>query len=127
MSPLRHLQIDNNMSDPEVIRLTHLNLRALYGYFAIEALLDPSKTTLRISTGHATQNTPCYYRIHNEEAFFFTLIKVATGLTNQHIIDNHTGGDYTRWSKAYPWMLCYINMQYKHILGYTNLARLLLC
>ncbi len=66
-----------------------------------EALLDPGETTLLIPTSNATQNTPCYYRMHPEEASLFTLIKVATGLTNQHIIDSYIGGDYARWSNAY--------------------------
>jgi hypothetical protein len=37
-----------------------------------------------------------------EEAFLFTMIKVATGMSNQFIVDNYIGGDYAFWSKAYP-------------------------
>ena len=96
MSAMRHLCIDN-LSDPETIRLTrfsHEQLRALYGYFGFEALLDLGEVMLCIPTGHITRNSSCYYRVHPEEAFLFTLIKVATGLTNQHIVDNCFGGDY---------------------------------
>jgi hypothetical protein len=87
---LRHLRIDD-LSDPDAIRLTpfsHKQLWALYGYFDIKELPDPGKTLLHIPTSHATKNTPCYYRIHPEEAFLFMSIKVATGLMNQHIVDN---------------------------------------
>jgi hypothetical protein len=45
MSAPRHLRIDD-LSDPVAIRLTHFSheqLRALYGYFGFEALLDPGE------------------------------------------------------------------------------------
>jgi hypothetical protein len=125
MSATRHLRIDD-LSDPEAIRLTrfsHEQLCALYGYFGFEALLDPGEVTLRIPTGHFTRNSPCYYRVHPEEAFLFTMIKVATGLTNQHIVDNYFGGDYARWSKTYPFVLRYIDTRYEHIIGYAGLVR----
>ena len=96
MSAPRHLRIDD-LSDPVAIRLTrfsHEQLRVLNGYFGFEALLDPGEAMLRIPTDHTTRNSPCYYRVHPEEAFSFTLIKVATGLTNQNIVDNYFGGDY---------------------------------
>jgi hypothetical protein len=51
------------------------------------------------------------------------MIKVATGLTNQHIVDNYFGGDYARWSKTYPFVLRYIDTRYKHIIGYAGLVR----
>ena len=125
MSATRHLRIDD-LSDPEAIRLTrfsHEQLRALYGYFGFEALLDPGEVTLRIPTGNTTRNSPCYYRVHPEEAFLFTLIKVATGLTNQHIVDNYFGGDYSRRSKTYPFVLRYIDARYEHIIGYAGMVR----
>jgi len=109
MSATRHLHI-GNLSDPEAIRLTrfsHEQLSALYRYFGFEALLDPGEVTLRIPTGHITRNSPCYYRVHPEEAFLFTLIKVATGLMNQHIVASYFGRDYARWSKIYPFVLRY--------------------
>ena len=112
MSAPRHLCIDD-LSDPVVIRLTrfsHEQLRVLYGYFGFEALLDPGEVMLRIPTGHTTRNSPCYYRVHPEEAFLFMLIKVATGLTNQNIVDNYFGGDYVQWSKTYLFVLHFIDM-----------------
>ena len=30
------------------------------------------------------------------------MMKVATGMTNQFIVDNYIGRDYARWSKTYP-------------------------
>jgi hypothetical protein len=70
----RHLRIDD-LFDFVGIRLTrfsHEQLWVLYGYFGFEALLDPGEVTLRIPTSHITQNSPCYYRVHPEEAFLFT-------------------------------------------------------
>ena len=125
MSAPRHLCIDD-FSDPVAIRLTrfsHEQLRVLYGYFGFEALLDPGEVMLRIPTGHSTRNSTCYYRVHPEEAFLFTLIKVATGLTNQHIVDNYFGRDYSQWSKTYPFVLRYIDTRYEHIIGYSGLVR----
>jgi hypothetical protein len=125
MSAPRHLCIDD-FSDPVAIRLTrfsHEQLRVLYGYFGFEALLDPGEVMLRIPTGHSTRNSTCYYRVHPEEAFLFTLIKVATGLTNQKIVDNYFGGDYARWSKTYPFVLHFIDTGYKHIISYAGLVR----
>jgi hypothetical protein len=121
----RHLRIDG-FSDPVAIRLTrfsHEQLRALYGYFGFEALMDPGEVTLRIPTGHTTRNSPCSYGVHPEEASLCTLIKVATGLANQNIVDNYFGGDYVQWSKTYPFVLRFIDMGYEHIIGYAGLVR----
>ena len=96
----KNLRIDC-LSDPEAIRLTrftYAQLRDLYQYFGIATLLDPGETLLRITTGHFVGNTACCYRIHPEEAFLFTMIKIATGMSNQFIVDNYIGGDYARWS-----------------------------
>ncbi|KAL7524503.1 hypothetical protein ACHAXR_002236, partial [Thalassiosira sp. AJA248-18] len=68
-------------------------------------------------------NTPARYLIHPEELFLFTLTKVATGRTNQSIIDEYFGGDYARWSLGYPWMLRYIDERYEDIIGHQGLAR----
>jgi hypothetical protein len=42
--------------------------------------------------------------IHPKEVFLFTTTKVATGLSNQLIVDMYIGSDYARWSYAYPWI-----------------------
>ena len=105
MAP-RDLRIDD-LSDPQAIRLTHFThaqLGDLFMYFGIATLLDPGEHLLRIATGHMVENTACCYRVHPEEAFLFTLIKIATGMTNQFIIDNYIGGDYASRSHAYPFI-----------------------
>ena len=63
--------------------------------------------------------------IDPEELFLFTLCKVATGRTNQSIIDEYFGGDYTRWGYGYPWMLRYIDDRYEDIIGHQGLTRFL--
>ena len=103
----KNLQIDN-LSDPEAIRLTcfkHAQLRELYTHFAIAGLLDLGEDKLQIPTWWFVGNTPCQYPVHPEEAFLFTMIQVAMGMTNQFIVDNYIGGDYARWSETYPWMI----------------------
>jgi len=100
----KNLRIDD-LSYPEAIRLTrfsHAQLSELYTHFGIAGLLDPGKDKLRIPTGWFVGNTPCQYCVDPEEAFLFTMIKVATGMSNQFIVDNYIGGDYALWSKAYP-------------------------
>ncbi len=125
MTPPKNLRIDD-LSDPKAIRLTHFNhaqLCDLYTHFGIVGLLDPGEDKLQISTGWFVGNTPCQYRVDPEKAFLFTMIKVATGMSNQFIVDNYIGGDYARWSKTYPWMICYLSSRYEGILGYGGLAR----
>ena len=53
----------------------------------------------------------------------FFMTKVATGLSNQRIVDMYIGGDYARWSYAYPWMLKYLDERYRDIIGHQGLTR----
>ena len=127
MTAPKNLRIDS-LSDPEAIRLTrftYAQLRDLYRYFGIATLLDPGETLLRVATGHLVGNTACCYRIHPEEAYLFTMImiKIATGMTNQFIVDNYIGGDYARWSHAYPFILRHIDARFDAVIGFRGLAR----
>ena len=71
-------------------------LHRLYDLFDLEGFLrsiDEEKVPLY--TGHMQNNTPTQYMIDPEELFLFTLTKVATGRTNQSIVDEWFGGDTT--------------------------------
>jgi len=122
MTAPKNLRIDR-LSDPEAIQLTrftYAQLRDLYRYFGIATLLDPGETLLRITTGHLVGNTACCYPIHPEEAFLFTMIKIATGMTNQFVVDNYIGGDYARWSHAYPFILRHIDARFDMVIGFRG-------
>ena len=47
---------------------------------------------------------------------------MATGRTNQSIVDDSFVGDYDRWSFGYPWMLQYIGNWYEDIIGNQGLS-----
>jgi len=109
-----------DLSDVQALKMTrfsHSQLRQLYAHFDLVALLDPFENKLPIFTGHTS------YRIHPEELFLFTLTKIATGMSNQMIVDVYFGGGYNRWSYGYPWMLRYIDERYRNIVGHQGLTR----
>ena len=84
MTAAKNLHIDN-LSDPQVIRLTHFihtQLQDLCHYFDFEGLLDTGEDTLHIYTNYFAGNTPCNYCVHPKEAFLFAMIKIAAGMTN---------------------------------------------
>ena len=49
--------------------------------------------------------------------------RLATGITQVHIIDTYFGGDKSRWVYAYPWMLKYLDERYSNIVGHQGLSR----
>ena len=53
------------------------------------------------------------------------MAKIATGLSNQRIVDMYIGGSYARWSYAYPWMLKYLDKRYRDIIGHQGLTRVI--
>ena len=53
------------------------------------------------------------------------MTKVATGLSNQRIVDMYIGGDSARWSYAYPWMIKYLDERYRDIIGHQGLTRVI--
>ena len=124
----KHLRIDD-LNDPEAHKMTHFfhgQLRQLCRLFDLEGYLQSiDEEEIPLYTGHFRGNTPCRYMIDPEELFLFTLCKVATGRTNQSIIDEYFGGDYTRWGYGYPWMLRYIDDRYEDIIGHQGLTRFL--
>jgi hypothetical protein len=110
--------------------MTHFyvkQLQILYRLFDLEGYVlntDPDGDgRMSFYTGHSVGNSQCRYCINPEEAFLFTMTKVATGRRNQSIVDEYFGGNYARWSFAFPWMVRYLNNRYKDIIGHQGLVR----
>lgn len=122
----RHLRI-RDLSDPEAHKMTHFyvdQLQRMYDMFGLEDFLaNANEELVPLYTGHIAKGTPCRYLVHPEELFLFTLTKVATGRTNQSIVDEWFGGDYARWSHGYRWMLTYLDDRYENVVGHQGLAR----
>jgi hypothetical protein len=98
------LHIDN-LSDTAELKMTHFNwsqLRCLYTAFNLEVMLKPMQEKLSLPMGNAFNGAPCCYRIHPEKVFLFTLCRLATGMSQAHIVDTYMGGDKTCWTYAYP-------------------------
>jgi hypothetical protein len=102
-------------------------LKRLYTAFDIENQLKPMEEKLTFFTGHLKNDLyPCCYRVHPEEVFLlFTLCRLASGVTQVHIVDTYFGGDKNRWTYAYPWMLKYLDERYSNIIGHQGLSRFL--
>ena len=108
--------------------MTHFNysqLRQLYNHFGFAGLVDDLlDNTIPIPTGQVNQRgVQCFYRVHPEELFLFTMTKLRSGLSNIMITDTYFGGDYNRWSYAYPWAIKYLDGRYKSIIGHQGLSR----
>ena len=96
----------------------HGQLVRLYKLFDLAGYLRSiNEEYVPLYIGHTRENTPCRYLVGPEELFLFTLTKVSTGQRNECIVDEYFGGDYTRWSYVYPWMLIYLDLSYEDIIG----------
>lgn len=105
----------------------HGPLHHLYEEFDLDGYLQSiDEELIPLEMGHFVDGYQTRYLIHPEELFLFTLTKLATGRTNSSIVDGFFGGDYTRWSYGYRWMLIlkYINDRYyANVIGHQGLAR----
>ena len=61
--------------------------------------------------------------INPKEVFLFMRCNIGTGRTNQSIVDQYFGIDYSRWGLSYIWMLKYVDARYENIVGYQGLSR----
>ena len=121
----------NHLSDPAAHKMTHFfvdHLQCLYNEFDLVGFLANQNNGLgdemmSFYTGFYVGNTACQYRIHPEEVFLFTLTKLATGRSNASIVDEYFGGDYARWSYAFPAMLEYLDHRYQDIIAHQGIVR----
>ena len=116
----------NDLSNPQAHMMTHFyhdQLVRLHKLFDLSGYLRSiNEECVPLYTDNMRDNTPCHYLINPEELFLFTLTKVATGQTNQCIVDEYLDGDYTRWSYGYRWMLIYLDRRYEDIIVHQGLV-----
>ena len=70
-----------NINDVQALKMTHFNysqLRQLYNHFGFVGLVDDLlDNTIPIPTGQENQRgVQCFYRVHPEELFLFTMTKL---------------------------------------------------
>ena len=109
----------------KMTRFSHGQLIRLYDCFGLQEYCESlGDTHIYIETGFDRRpGMPNRYKFHPEEIFLFCLMKIATGSTNNDLVDNYFGGDYARWGYAYSWMLVYLDHRYANIIGHQGLLR----
>ena len=101
-------------------------LRQFYYHFGLrEFVLAHNETDLLIGTGHWANGRENCYRLHPEELFLYMLTKCKTGMINEKVIDMYLGGDYARWVYGYRWIIFYLDLRYRNIVGHVGLLRFL--
>lgn len=125
--PRMHLRIGALRDDMTARKMTRFNIAQLWRLYDSFGLRQYcalyGETNVRIGTGHQRHGSDCCYLYDPEELFLFALTKIATGLTDESIIDNWFGGDYARWGLGYRWFIFYLDERYKDIVGHQGLQR----
>jgi hypothetical protein len=70
---------------------------------------------LQVFNGHE------YYRFDPKEIFLFMLTKCRIGKSNRELCDLVFGGNSSRWSFGYPWILVYLDMRYARTISHEKL------
>ena len=127
--PRVHLRIADLRDDMTARKMTSFSisqLRQLYYHFGLrEFVLAHNETDLLIGTGHWANGRENCYRLNPEELFLYMLTKCKTGMTNEKVIDMYFGGDYARWTYGYRWIIFYLDLRYRNIVGHVGLLRFL--
>ena len=127
--PRQHLRIGALRDDMTARKMTRFSVDQLYRLYDLFGLrqycLAHGEVDIRLSTGHQRNGSENCYRYDPEELFLFTLTKIATGQTNESIIDTWFGGDYARWGLGYRWFVFYLDNRYQNIVGHQGLSRFL--
>ena len=125
----RHLRLATLRSDQEALKWTNFNihqLTRLYEQFGLREYCETRNIEhIRVSTGHFHKGSECFYNHNPEELFLYSMARLASGLTQEHIIDNFIGGHYSRWSSGYRWFILYLNERYENILDNQGIMRFL--
>ena len=127
--PRVHLRIADLRDDMTAKKMTSFSisqLRQLYYQFGLrEFVLAHNETDHLIGTGHWANVRENCYRLDPEELFLYMLTKCKTGMTNEKVIDMYFGGDYARWTYGYRWIIFYLDLRYRNIVGHVGLLRFL--
>ena len=96
---------------------TKIQLQRMYNLFGLAQLAAQNNGFIRVPTGQGI------LLFDPEELFLFTMTRCKMGLSNKVLCDLIFGGNASRWSYGYPWMLRYLDRRYEDIIGNQGLAR----
>ncbi len=119
---MRILGIANDMTAVKMTSFKISQLQRLFCLFGQREFVNAhNETDLLIGTGHWRNGRECCYCIHPKELFLFLLAKCKTGMTTDNLIDMFFGGDYAWWKYGYHWMLLYLDLCFRNIVGHIGL------
>jgi len=114
---LKNIRIDS-WTEQECYDFTSFTgdqLRRIFGLFGLAQLAAQTDGYIRVFTVHE------YYRFDPEEIFLFMLTKCRTGKSNRELCDLVFGGNSSRWSFGYPWILVYLETRYARTISHEKL------
>ena len=116
--PRQNIRIDS-WTEQECYDFTSFTgdqLRRIFGLFGLAQLAAQTDGYIRVFTGHE------YYRCDPEEIFLLMLTKCRTGKSNRELCDLVFGGNSSRWSFGYPWILVYLDTRYARTISHEKLC-----
>ena len=120
--PRQHLRLSSLMDDMTAKKMTGFRvseLQRLYNHFGLrDFVMAHNETDLLIGTDKWRNGRELCYRIHPEELFLYVLTRCKTGMTSEKVIDMFFGGDYSKWSYGYRWLIFYLDLRYRSIVGH---------
>jgi hypothetical protein len=115
--PRQHIRIDS-WSEQECYDFTSFTwdqLSRIYHLFGLAQLAAQTDGYIRVFTGHT------HYRFNPAEIFLFFMTKCRTGYRNREMCNLIFGGDQSRWSHGYPWILEYLDTRYARTISLEKL------
>ena len=98
---------------------TKVQLIRIYDKFELAARVD-ANGSIRVNTnpnGPGGRN----HLFHPEELFLFMMMTCHTGMTHKKLCEHVFGGNASRWSFGYPWILRYVDTRYRRTLSHEKL------
>lgn len=96
----------------------------IYKQFGLGQLAAGNDGNISVYKGaNKVSGDPLYYNFHPEELFLFFMTKCKIGYTNKNLCEDIFGGDQSRWSYGWPWILHYIDSRYQDVLSHQGLKR----
>ena len=92
-------------------------LQQLYNHFGLcDFVMAHNETDLLIGTDRWRRG---------RELFLYVLTRCKTGMTPEKVIYMFSGGDCSKWSYGYRWLIFYLDLRYRNIVGHVGLLRFL--
>jgi hypothetical protein len=118
--PRQHLRLSSLMDDITTKKMTGFRvseLQQLYNHFGLrDFVMAHNETDLLIGTDRWRRG---------RVLFLYVLTRCKTGMTSEKVIDTFFGGDYAQWSCGYRWLIFYLDLRYRNIVGHVGLLRFL--